>query len=96
MRHYFVAIVYYLLSLGDSTINLVLSLFNLSMFRIDMSSAFLFRVEAYRIEEELQSRYLKREEMHEEALNKVEGVRKDFKDAETIRSKATSHGRKPD
>ena len=96
MRRYFVTIVYYLLSLGDSVINLTLSLFNLSVFRIDVSSAFMFRTEAHRIEKELQGRYLKREGMHEEALNKVEDVRKDFQHAETIRSKASRDGRKSD
>ena len=66
------------------------------MLRIDVSSAFLFRTESYRIEKELQERFLKREEMHEGALNKIEDVRKDFKNAETIRSNAPSHGRKSD
>jgi hypothetical protein len=56
----------------------------------------MFRTEAHRIEKELQGRYLKREEMHEEALNKVEDVRKDFQHAETIRSKASRDGRKSD
>ena len=96
MKRYIVTIVYYLLSLGDSTINLVLSLFNLSMFRVDIASGFLFMTESSRIEKELQERFLKREEMHEDALNKVDGVRKEFKNAKTIRSEASRYGREPD
>ena len=96
MKNYFLTIVYYLLSVWDSIINLVLSLFNLSGLRIDVSSGFLFKTQVSRIEKELQGRHLKRDKMQEEALNKVEEVRKDFGYAKTIHSKTPSDGRKSD
>tara|TARA_Y100000310_G_C19995720_1_gene496141 strand:+ start:71 stop:301 length:231 start_codon:yes stop_codon:yes gene_type:complete len=64
-------VIYYFLYLLEGVINFMSSIFNLYP-KIDWSSSYWFSIEAGRIEGEMHSSYMKREQMAQSALNKIE------------------------
>ena len=65
---------YYFLYLLEGMINFVSSIFNIYP-EIDWSSRYWFSLEAGRIDRERHESYLKREQMAQSALNKIEDVK---------------------